>query len=181
MTWWIFLLGQTLQIVCFNLFIVCTFGGHSESAHQPCLWSPLSLLWLVDHCWACHQYPWTSLKMIGLAYIWANICGILTIHTSQMCVNLCGTESFQNMKFNQQSSPVCISNVYHFALLLCWMQMTYWSTDVSSWAGQFCCPVGKARNYPVPHLKEKQCRTHYYQTNLCSVIICYIVLLTNEK
>jgi len=45
----------------------------------------------------------------------------------------------------------------------------------------FACPVGQARNYPVTHLKVKQYWTSYYQTNLCSVVISYVVLLTNDK
>jgi hypothetical protein len=36
------------------------------------------------------------------------------------------------------------------------MNVTYWSTDYRGGAGKWCCLVGKARNYLVPYLKEKQ-------------------------
>lgn len=111
----------------------------------------------------------TSLKIMGPAYNWANICSILTMHTSQMSMNLYRSKSFHNMKFNHHPSPVCMSNIYHFALLLCWMNMTSWSTGDPSWAGQCHHLVGKVRNYPVPHLKEEQHMTHYYHTDLCTV------------
>jgi hypothetical protein len=38
-------------------------GGHPKSAHQSCLWCPLSLLWLINYCGPVTSVIIKALKM----------------------------------------------------------------------------------------------------------------------
>jgi hypothetical protein len=129
--------------------------------------SSSSLPWLVGRCRTCHSVLFTTLKTTDPVSNWANICGILTIHASQMSVNLYGTGAFLSKKLIHHSLPsTYIHNIHHTALLLCWTHVADWSTDDPRGAGQCRYLVGKTRSwtmslsggkgkeiYPAPHLK----------------------------
>ena len=80
--------------------------------------------------WSAAAGPITSFlftvpKTTGLAFKWANICGILTIHASQMSINLNRTGAFRCKKVNHHCLlSICVHNIPHFALLLCWTHVT---------------------------------------------------------
>lgn len=105
---------------------------------------------------------------------WANIYGILICMLLRHVVNLCQTGAFHSKKFNWLCLPVMHArNIPLFAQLLCWTLMTDWSSDYCGGAGQCHYLVGKARNYLVPHLKEKNRRCH------CLYCCCHFV--TSQK
>ena len=60
-----------------------------------------------------------------------------------------------------------VRNICNFALLLCWMHVTDWSTSDPGAAGHCHCPVGRARNCIQCYIEKKKNKSHYFYTDLC--------------
>ena len=99
----------------------------------------------------------TALKMISPAPNWVNIYGILTIHTSQMSLNMCPIGALCNKYFCHHSLPSAyIHNICHFTLLQCQMQVSAWSIDNPGGAGQHCYLVDKTTTSTQRKIKKKK-------------------------
>jgi hypothetical protein len=70
-------------------------------------------------------------------------------------VNLCGIGGLQSKILSPLCRSTYVHNICHFALLLCWTRVTYWSNDDPSGDGQSHYPVGKVKNSTRRHFKKQ--------------------------
>jgi hypothetical protein len=138
--------GRSAQITCHNVVVI---------PNQHINLSSVSVVTAVATCplQGVTDVLFTTLRMTEPVSKRANIYGILIIHASQTYMNLYHTGASSTTIFNHHSLPsMYVRNTRHFALLLCWTDVTDWSIDNPHRAGQCCYPVGIARNSTQCHI-----------------------------
>jgi hypothetical protein len=131
-------------------------GSHPKPAHQPCRWSPSSLLWLVGYCEPVINVIFQTLKMTDdSSSNWANIYGVSNIHTLLRC-KWTGMEPSAVRNSVTTLCLVRVSTTCHFALLLNWTHGTDWSIDDPGGAGECHYPESKAETLPSTTFPRKK-------------------------